>query len=402
MERMSFVKAGQTTEQLDSIQKGESCLQLDLNGQKTKDENNKRSDRNRSQDTGDDQLRLLKIEKENITSEIKLLQEKYEQLQKSLQNLEQDSERKQKDHEQQRKDLRSHITTLTSTNSVLQGEVDMKNRQIETLEKETKTLKKEKNNLTSDLDKHDEENKGLTRNFETLHREKTNLMSDLKKHETEKERLTMRVKAIEGENETLQDDLERLQTESRRELNSLSCNIEELKHKICEKVEEIQHMNEEINELRKPAKTDIVLGVRYGNSIGKTMIEMVTKELSKRLELMIDMTKFSLAVNLFHKGSDTPQGPLVLVCLGISSVGTNIQDTLVGIEVGSDVTVLVLHHTNKENLSSLTPTSLRVTGKEFRKLGAIVDMAFSSESGLYECDLNTAAIAKMAAVLTKF
>ncbi|XP_033734790.1 uncharacterized protein LOC117323589 [Pecten maximus] len=161
-------------------------------------------------------------------------------------------------------------------------------------------------------------------------------------------------------------------------------------------------MKTQIKELQKQNKREIVMGLcKQRSGMGKAMVDMITKELKRRVGGLLGHN-IELTLRQCTGTSDIPNGPLVVLCLNMSRIGTNIQDALGGIQTDKNVYVLVLHHTNKENLSSLTPTSLRVTGSELRQLGGIIDMAFSSDSGLYECDLNDNAIDKMTSIMRKY
>lgn len=190
---------------------------------------------------------------------------------------------------------------------------------------------------------------------------------------------------------------------SKLENKKLLDQIKTLQSDMNSKDEEFRQLCMELEEAKQQKKRDIVLGIRSERSgMGKTMVEMVTRELTEQLKNTLDRQDIRLTVTPCQTSADIPRGMMAVLCLDMSRVGTNIKDALTGIKANRDVFVIVFHHTNKENLSSLTPTSLRITGSELRQLGAIIDMVFSSEGGIYRCDINNTAVENIAKLISRY
>ncbi|XP_060081611.1 myosin-J heavy chain-like [Ylistrum balloti] len=190
--------------------------------------------------------------------------------------------------------------------------------------------------------------------------------------------------------------------EEKVKLTNVKKELEKTQEENCRLKVDSETKSKQLDALSSPKKKHVVLGLRSERSgLGKSVVDMVTRELTRRLQERLDMRKLNLAVSFSSNPSEVTNGLQIVLCLNMSRVGTNIADTLKGMKADRDVFVMVLHHTSKENLSSLTPTSHRVTGSEIRQLGGIFDMAFSGDGGLYECDLNNSAVEKIASILRK-
>lgn len=247
---------------------------------------------------------------------------------------------------------------------------------------------------------------------------------DIEGHKTEIETLKQQIKQITDKLASAASDRERLSTalecsgtekqNAETEMKMLTEQWKVTKLGLTEQVKSMtkQHENEKsdmdstigsLHQCVDELKKDLVMGIRGDRSgMGKTMVDVFTKALTSRLQDRLDRENVTLTTKSCHTAADIPNGPLVVLCLNMSRVGTNIQETLTGITAARDVFVIVLHQTSEDNLSSLTPTSLRVSGSEFRRLGGILDMAFTSDKMLYDCDINNSSVEKLAMILMKY
>ncbi|XP_033734781.1 myosin-2 heavy chain, non muscle-like [Pecten maximus] len=274
------------------------------------------------------------------------------------------------------------------------------------LKSETKTLQQERHKVEQTLE---EKVKSLTQEKKKSQDENMCLKAEcgtsqerLRTLQTQHDRLKSETKTLQQENDqikqTLEEKLMSLTHEKKKAQDECMC----LKAECNKQNEELRKFKQQLEVLKKPQRKHVVLGLRSEKSgLGKSLVDMVTKGLTKRLQERLDMSNLNLIVSFSQNPSDVTNGFQIVLCLNMSRVGTNIADSLKGMKVDRDVFVMVLHHTNKENLSALTPTSHRVTGNEVRQLGGILDMAFSSDGGLYECDLNNVAVEKIALILKK-
>ncbi|XP_033734784.1 protein lava lamp-like isoform X2 [Pecten maximus] len=288
------------------------------------------------------------------------------------------------------------IKTLSVENKNLQ--LDLQKAQGEKAQTalELQQTSKELEKVHSQLDKLRNENATLAADLQE-HKEKfekaeENLSSDTHRILQEKEQIEKTLQKTNSELTLTKSQLEKSRTENKA-----------LTDDIRDKGMELQTLREHLEGYRHQRKKSIVMGLHCSRSgLGKPLVEMVVRELTKGVQDRLDRNSTNLAIQFSHTPSEVTCWLKVVLCLNMSGVGTNILDVLKGMKGDRDVFVLVLHHTNKANLSSVTPTSHRITGSELRQLGGILDMAFSSDSGLYNCDLNNNAIDKIASVLKKY
>lgn len=69
--------------------------------------------------------------------------------------------------------------------------------------------------------------------------------------------------------------------------------------------------------------------------------------------------------------------------------------------VAKDVALLVFHHKEAHALPSQTSDKI-LTGADFSGLGSIIDLAFLSQRGIYECDMNNVGIERVASFLLQY
>jgi hypothetical protein len=66
-----------------------------------------------------------------------------------------------------------------------------------------------------------------------------------------------------------------------------------------------------------------------------------------------------------------------------------------------DIIFLVFHHKEAHALPSQSSDKL-LTGAEFSQLGTIIDLAFLSQRGIYECDINMKGIERIVSFLLQY
>ncbi|OWF55974.1 hypothetical protein KP79_PYT00149 [Mizuhopecten yessoensis] len=235
----------------------------------------------------------------------------------------------------------------------------------------------------------------------TFHVQKEETQGELDKVQRENEENGKDKSQLETERKSILDKTRSL----KGTIDEMSSTTEGLQRGIDRLIGELVKKDEQslLEESRRFKRKVLVMKLlRTSQSgMGKTMVDMVTKELKRQLGRRPDSRSFDFSIVLHETSTDVSKGPLFVVCLS-SKVGKNIPDALEGPKGGRDVYMIVLHHTTKESLSTLTPNSLRATGSELRQLGGIIDMVFSSDIGLCECDFNITAVDKIITVLKKF
>ncbi|XP_060081610.1 uncharacterized protein LOC132560922 [Ylistrum balloti] len=311
------------------------------------------------------------------------------------------------------KNAHSQILQMREENESLKKSFEKKTVELQgneqRLENNLQELKQTRNDLATrkqEFGNLETDNRKLCSEIQRILQEKGKFEKALQENSNELTIERLQVDKLNNENKSLVEDLEMKTVELQGNEQRLEDNLQELKqtrNDLDEKIKEVQILHGQLEEKRHPQKKSIVLGLHCDRSgLGKPFIDMVTKELTRGVQDRLDHTNIKLAINFSQTPSEVTSWLKIVLCLNMSRIGTNILDTLKGMKGDRDVIVLVLHHTNKENLSSLTPTSHRVTGSELRQLGGILDMVFCSDSGLYECDVNSNAIDKIASFLRKY
>ncbi|XP_060081609.1 centromere-associated protein E-like [Ylistrum balloti] len=321
---------------------------------------------------------MLELEK-NYYKELKDLQNEMIEMQDGYEKKIQDKDNRIQNLQKQ---LESEMRGYKNERVHLESDLNTSKRTIDSLKRDLKRMQEQpgSNNSSSFFQRSFSNNKDA---------EIKRLKEDLCSKETANKQLQSRIDELlrkEGNLKERTDDQE-------KELCSL-------KESLSLKDAELQSTKSKLKELEKAKKKELVMGLcKERSGIGKTMVDMVTRELKRSVGGLLDRDNIDLSIKPCKGPTDNPNGPLFVLCLHMSRIGTNIQDAMEGIQAAKGVFVLVLHHTSKDNLSSLTPTSLRVSGSEYRQMGGIIDMAFSSDGGLYECELNDNAVEKIASIM---
>ncbi|XP_033736422.1 myosin-7-like [Pecten maximus] len=340
-------------------------------------------------------VRTLEGEKleitDRLTKQVNHLQELTDNVTSGAAVLGQDNNKLKDDlstHEQKLNSARKEIEKIREQNLKMEKEISRQVTEIDRFTKEVNKLKTNSTNSERLISK-------LEKDVAFLTDSKSQLESLVHELQIEKQEIRKELTNHREHSPDVKEDILSI-------ISGFHCDIDRLKLDLHTKTEELESALNELREIKSRKKT-VVMGLRTEKSgMGKTMVDMVSKELTKRLQTILERENIIVTVQLCQTPAEVPNGPLVVLCLNMSRVGTNILDALAGIKANHDVLVLVLHNAVKENLSLLTPTSLRVTGNELRQLGGIVDMAFNSDSGVYDCDLNTRSVENIATTLRKY
>ncbi|OWF46411.1 myosin-11-like [Mizuhopecten yessoensis] len=385
------------------------------------------------EDSFNEQLRQLQDENTSYVKECSDSAEEIKQLKKTATTLSQSKNELEKiaktiekeneeltkqvtDLREMKENLSSNVSVLQQDNVRLRSDLSATQEEMKSARKEIEQNQEQNQQLGKEIVQHVIEIESSTRAIDTL---KTDIAkSDLQISSLEKDiaTVTQSKDRLETLAQTLQrekQDIRKILTEQMTPLpdekddilsiiSGFQCYIDRLQIDLRTKTDELDSAVSELKEI-KSKKKSVVMGLRIERSgMGKTMVDMVSKELTKRLHGILEREGIDITIKLCQTPSEVPNGPLVVLCLNMSRVGTNILSALEGITISQDVFVLVLHNTLKDNLSLLTPTGLRISESKLRQLGGIMDMAFSSDSGVYECDFNSSNVDKMATTLRKY
>lgn len=123
--------------------------------------------------------------------------------------------------------------------------------------------------------------------------------------------------------------------------------------------------------------------------------ELISKAIDElKSRLVQHMGKQRRELKLIHcpKVDDVdPDIPLIVICINVSRIGTDVQRTLHHLNASNRVALLILHHKDVHALPSQASERV-LTGVDFQSLGGIFDLAFLAEKGLYQCDMNSKAV----------
>ncbi|XP_069116776.1 golgin subfamily A member 6-like protein 24 isoform X2 [Argopecten irradians] len=154
----------------------------------------------------------------------------------------------------------------------------------------------------------------------------------------------------------------------------------------------------------KLSKTKKIIELRIRSvrsGMGKTMIDIVTKGLQNLLKDRLLREKVDLHFKPCQTVEADAEGPLFVLCLAKAIIGTKVN-ALEGIPGNKDTALIVIHYNETKEPLSLTNIGFRSYGAELRQLGGTIDMTFSGNNGLYECDINNSAVERMTTFLKKF
>ncbi|XP_033736214.1 putative leucine-rich repeat-containing protein DDB_G0290503 isoform X7 [Pecten maximus] len=226
--------------------------------------------------------------------------------------------------------------------------------------------------------------------------------------ENEKRVLAGNGKVLSSKIESLQEKVDTLQSDL---ANSDDRHSTELTNEEPEKLsEEKENIKDDLSETEinllteNPTKKKKTIELRLRSArcgMGKTMIDIVTRGMQTLLKDRLVREKIDLHIKPCETLDDDTGGPLFVLCLSRSIIGTKVN-ALEGVPGNKDTALIIIHYTDKKESLSLTTVGFRAYGSELRQLGGTIDMAFSRESGLYECDTNNSAVERMTTFLKKF
>nr|XP_034325816.1 interaptin isoform X2 [Crassostrea gigas] len=141
-------------------------------------------------------------------------------------------------------------------------------------------------------------------------------------------------------------------------------------------------------------------GVGFHTTVAPSMSSLILGGLTSRLTDRLAGEKVDLVRQAYSGGPDV-HFPLLVVCVNVSRIGADAKEALKGIPKAKDVALLVFHHKEAHALPSQTSDKI-LTGADFSGLGSIIDLAFLSQRGIYECDMNNVGIERVASFLLQY
>lgn len=186
------------------------------------------------------------------------------------------------------------------------------------------------------------------------------------------------------------------------EIDKLSSKLAEKDRRNCELARIKLEMEEKCiqleRELEMRSRKEIAVG--FHTTLAPAMSSLILGGLTSRLTDRLTAEKVDL-VRQAYAGSPDINFPLLVVCVNVSRIGADAKEALKGIPKAKDVALLVFHHKEVHALPSQTSDKI-LTGADFSGLGSIIDLAFLSGRGIYECELNTVGIERVASFLLQY
>ncbi|XP_056021772.1 colicin-E1-like isoform X2 [Ostrea edulis] len=238
-----------------------------------------------------------------------------------------------------------------------------------------------------------------TENYKKTIKENETLIGNLTTKDSKQERSIEELRRkLEGMNETLEktqkenaDEIDRLK---RRHMSALEVKDKELRT-LKERCTELERHIEKIS------RKEIAVG--FSTTLAPSMSTLLLDGLMTQLTQRLTVEGVDLVRRPFYGNTDF-NCPLLAICVNVSRIGADAKEALKGVvKVGNqkDVVLLVFHHKEAHALPSQSSDRL-LTGAEFSNLGTIIDLAFLSQRGIYECDMNMMGIERIVSFLLQY
>ncbi|XP_062604759.1 uncharacterized protein LOC134266554 isoform X2 [Saccostrea cucullata] len=275
------------------------------------------------------------------------------------------------------------------------------------------TLSKNENEIANfrvELKKYKENAQNL-RDIIAKKEEKIKALNDTNKDfEEEKAKLLQRIECKEKEGKYQNTKLEELRkltdkyTANNKEKELRNSNHQH-KSSLSVKERELSQVEERCRELKVQLEMNSrkEISVGFHTTLAPAMSSLILDGLMKELSGRLAVEKVDLVRRPFS-GSTDLNCPLLAICVNVSRIGTDAKEVLKGIPKTSnfkDVALLVFHHKEAHALPSQSSDKI-LTGADFSHLGTIIDFAFLSQRGIYECDMNMMGIERIASFLLQY
>lgn len=323
----------------------------------------------------DEEMKALKLQIRNMESEEMKQRQSHASELKSISD-------KNKDLEKALKEKDSYLETTQRT---LESE---KRRHESDCRQKNEHLEKWKEKLRVALDVSSNERKSFTSQKQTLENKLQASEKELRDKRTEIRR-TEKELQVEKENvKKFQDECLSRKVELGEKLNIIRTNeekISEIGNQREQLSRSLKAVQEELDNLKRRKVIPVQLYCQKRSDLINNIEERLTALLqksfiSKRLEL--EFWKCSRLSEI------KPQFPLLVVCITVSRIGTDVANALHGLPLSSNMAVTIFHHKDEHALPSQLSERV-LTGKELRGIGGIFDMAYFSDKGIYPCEMNS-------------
>lgn len=276
-------------------------------------------------------------------------------------------------------------------------------------QRETKLIQESLNELERTISEQQAEISQLKQAAKAFAEEEEKLKREISERDEHIERLNSTQKTNK---EQYEKSIQRLEDENKRykeKLKSSQLDVDKLSAKLADKDRinyDLVRRKLEIEEKCKQLERDLEqrsrkeIGVGFHTTVAPSMSSLILGGLTSRLTDRLAGEKVDLVRQAYSGGPDV-NFPLLVVCVNVSRIGADAKEALKGIPKAKDVALLVFHHKEAHALPSQTSDKI-LTGADFSGLGSIIDLAFLSQRGIYECDMNTVGIERVASFLLQY
>lgn len=237
--------------------------------------------------------------------------------------------------------------------------------------------------------------KAFAEEEEKLKREKSERDEHIERlnstQKTNKEQYEKSIQRLEDENKRYKEKLKSSQLDV-ADKDRINYDLVRRKLEIEEKCKQLER------DLEQRSRKEI--GVGFHTTVAPSMSSLILGGLTSRLTDRLAGEKVDLVRQAYSGGPDV-NFPLLVVCVNVSRIGADAKEALKGIPKAKDVALLVFHHKEAHALPSQTSDKI-LTGADFSGLGSIIDLAFLSQRGIYECDMNNVGIERVASFLLQY
>ncbi|XP_062579540.1 myosin-2 heavy chain-like [Saccostrea cucullata] len=326
--------------------------------------------------TSKDYVKQLEEEKEFLNANCQKLKEENEKSCDLIANLREILSKNENDIANFREELQKYKENAQNLKDIIAE----KENEIKTLDDTNKDFEEEKAELLQRIDCKEKEEKYQKTKFEELRK-----LTD---------KYTASDKEKESQIQKLKRAIEELRNLNHQHKSSLSVKERELSQ-VEERCRELKV------QLEKNSRKEISVG--FHTTLAPAMSSLILDGLMKELAGRLAVEKVDLVRRPFY-GSTDLNCPLLAICVNVSRIGTDAKEVLKGIPKTSnfkDVALLVFHHKEAHALPSQSSDKI-LTGTDFNHLGSIIDFAFLSQRGIYECDMNMIGIERISSFLLQY
>ncbi|XP_053389398.1 protein Daple-like [Mercenaria mercenaria] len=245
---------------------------------------------------------------------------------------------------------------------------------VQDREKALTSIELEKQNLLQQREK-------LSANFDEM----------TKKTNQERESLEMKLRNAEKDMNLLRQEMRKDKTTYESEIYQKETKIKEFSRKnkqIYEEKENVSKVLVAVEEELERIKSKRVLQVQLYSQNRTSLTGIVEKGLTELLTEKLESEKLELEFVQCAKASDIqPDVPVLLLCITVSRLGTDVANAVQGLTLSPEMAVLIFHHKDVHALPNQDSGRV-LTGHDLKTLGGVFDMAFLSGKGIYPCEMN--------------